>query len=119
FTLAVAALAAPFSSFLPALRHFRGSLALRNGGRSATAGRAQHRVRGGLVAAQIALALVVLAGSGLLLRTFKRLNAVHPGFDPANVSTYWISLPAALQKTNTAGVGFFFSLLHTGGPLPR
>ena len=59
-----------------------GSLASHEGGRTGTAGRAQRRLRGGLVAAQIALALVVLAGSGLLMRTFQRLNAVRPGFDP-------------------------------------
>jgi predicted permease len=110
FTLAVAALVAVACSFLPALRTGRGSLALREGGRSGTSGRTQRRVRGGLVAAQIALALVVLAGSGLLMRTFKRLNAVHPGFNPEHVSTFWISLPGGSHK-NQAAVGGFYSRL--------
>jgi predicted permease len=118
FTLTVAAFAAVFSSFLPALRFSRGELAVRQGGRSATAGRSQHRVRGGLVAAQIALALVVLTGSGLLLRTFERLNAIHPGFDPANVSTFWISLPAGRQKTNTGVAGFHSRLIERVAALP-
>ena len=74
FTLAVAVLVTVACSLVPALRIGRGALALHEGGRSGTAGRVQHRLRGGLVAAQIALALVVLAGSGLLLRTFQRLQ---------------------------------------------
>ena len=40
-----------------------------------------------------------------------RLNAIHPGFDPANVSTFWISLPAARQKADTAVVGFYSRLV--------
>jgi putative ABC transport system permease protein len=118
FTLAVSALVAAACSLLPALRISRGSLARHAGGRSGTAGRAQRRVRGGLVAAQIALALVVLAGSGLLMRTFERLNAIHPGFDPDHVSTFWISLPAARYKNETAVVGFYSRLIDRVAALP-
>jgi len=119
FTLAVAALVAVACSSLPALRiRGRDSLAPREGGRSSTAGRRQHRVRGGLVAAQIALALVVLAGSGLLMRTFQRLNAVRPGFDPERVSTFWISLPAAHYKNEADVVGFYLRLIERVASLP-
>ena len=84
FTIVVAVFVTAICSVIPALRIGRVQLqvALREGGRSGTAGKAQHRLRGTMVALQIALALVVLAGSGLLLRTFQRLHAVRPGFDP-------------------------------------
>ena len=118
FTGVTAAIIAAACSFLPALRMGRGSLASREGGRSATGGRTQRRLRGGLVAAQIALALVVLAGSGLLLRTFQRLNAVRPGYRPEHVSTFWISLPAARYKNPTSVVGFYSRLVERTASLP-
>jgi predicted permease len=118
FTLTVTALVAVACSLFPALRAGRGGLALRQGDRSGTAGRTQRRVRGGLVAAQIALALVVLAGSGLLMRTFQRLNAVRPGFDPEHVSTFWISLPAAGYKNEASVVGFYSRLVERVAGLP-
>src|SRR5207248_67790 len=92
FTVALVVFIALFCSVIPALRIGRGNLAqtLREGGRSGTAGRVQQRVRGALVAAQIALALVVLAGSGLLIRTFQQLHAVRPGFDARHVMTFWM-----------------------------
>ena len=118
FTLAVAALVTVACSVVPALRVGRGALALHEGGRSGTAGRTQQRLRAGLVAAQIALALVVLAGSGLLLRTFQRLHAVRPGFDAAHVSTFWISLPPARYARDTSIVQFYSRLVSAVGALP-
>ncbi len=118
FGLVVAALVAAACGVLPALHVGRGGLTLRDSGRSRTAGRRQHRVRGGLVAAQIALAFVVLAGSGLLLRTYQRLNAIHPGFEPAHISTLWISLPAARHKDDTAVVAFYSQLIDRVAVLP-
>ena len=118
FTLAVAALVTVACSVVPALRFGRGALALHEGGRSGTAGRTQHRLRAGLVAAQIALALVVLAGSGLLLRTFQRLHAVRPGFDAAHVSTFWISLPPARYARDTSIVQFYSRLVSAVAALP-
>ena len=99
-------------SIFPALRIGKVQLfsALREGGRGGTAGRAQQRVRGVLVAAQIAIAVVVLAGSGLLLRSFQRLNAVRPGFSADNVATLWISLPYSRYKGDTAIVRFYARL---------
>ena len=92
FTLVVAVFVVIACGLVPAIRAARSALALREGGRSGTAGRRQHRLRGGLVAAQIALALVALSGAGLLARTFQRLNAIHPGWNPEHVSTFWLSL---------------------------
>ena len=118
FTLAVSGLVTVSCSVLPALRAGHGTLALREGGRSGTAGRGQHRVRGGLVAGQIALALVVLAGSGLLMRSFERLHAIRPGFDPAHVSTFWVSLPPARYKGDTSVVQFYSRLIERVAALP-
>src|SRR5205807_5709633 len=65
--VAISALAAVACSLIPTLRIGRGGLSLRESVRGGTAAREQHRVRGALVAAQIALGLVVVAGSGLLM----------------------------------------------------
>ena len=120
FTLAIGALVALVCGLIPALRIGRGSLetALRQDGRSGTAGRAQHRVRGVLVAGQIALALVVLAASGLLLRTYGRLSAVTPGFEPRNVATFWLSAPGARYPTPTAVSRFYSQLTERVAALP-
>lgn len=108
----VSLLAAAITSISPALRLGRAPLSatLRDGGRGGTVGRAQRRLRGAMVSVQIALALVVLAGSGLLVRTFQRLNAVRPGFDAANVETFWLSLPVA-RYANDSVVARFWSTL--------
>ena len=113
FAIALGVAVALFCSVIPALRIGRVHLsnALREGGRSGTAGRVQQRVRGALVAAQIALALVVLAGSGLLIRTFQRLHAVQPGFDPSHVATMWM-FPPRSRYPNDSSVGRFYAQLE-------
>lgn len=120
FALVVSALVAVVCSIIPALRlgSLRLSVALREGGRSGTAGRVQQRVRSALVAAQIALALVALAGSALLLRTFQRLNAVKPGFDGEQLATFWLSLPDARYSSDTAIARFYTVLLDRVRELP-
>ncbi|HEY2824420.1 MAG TPA: ABC transporter permease, partial [Gemmatimonadales bacterium] len=118
FTIAAALLVALACSALPALRMRGASVATRTGGRSGTAGKAQHRVRGALVTAQIALALVALAGAGLLVRTFQRLHAVRPGFEPGGVSTYWVSLPPSRYKSDTSIVRFYAQLITRVSALP-
>ncbi len=119
-SVAVSALVSVVCTVIPALRLGRLHLsnALREGGRSGTAGKAQQRVRGALVVAQIALALVMLAGSALLLRTFQRLKAVHPGFNADNVLTMRVSLPPARYRTDTAVVHFYASLTDRVGKVP-
>jgi predicted permease len=120
FTFGIAVVVAAVCSFIPALRigRVRLQVALREGGRTGTAGKAQRRLRGTMVALQIALAMVVLAGSGLLLRTFERLHAVRPGFDPTNVATFWLSLPNRRYDSDTLVVRFYDRLLENVRQLP-
>ncbi|MGH7663673.1 MAG: ABC transporter permease [Gemmatimonadaceae bacterium] len=123
FTVLIAVFVAVVCSAIPALRigRVRLSTALRGGGgggRGGTAGITEHRVRGALVAAQIALALVVLAGSGLLLRTFQKLHAVQPGFDADGVATFWMSLPAARYPDDSATSRFYARLTDRVAGLP-
>jgi len=66
---------------------------LREGGRTQTASRRQLSVRSALVVAQMALAVVLLAAAGLMLRSFQRLRSVQPGFDASGVLTFEVALP--------------------------
>ncbi len=120
FAVVTSALVAFLCSLIPAFRIGRVHLsrALREGGRGGTASKVQQRIRSTLVATQIAFALVALAGSGLLLRTFQRLNAVRPGFNPENVATFWMSLPRARYANDTLIVRFYTQLLDRVRNLP-
>jgi predicted permease len=96
FTCGVSLLAALLFGSVPVLRRGNGRLntALRSGDRSASATRTQHRTRGALVVVQVALALVVLVSSGLMIRTYRALTHVDPGFRaPASVQTFRLAIP--------------------------
>lgn len=118
FALLASACAALLSAAIPLQRLHRGPLVLGRATRGGTADRAANRTRQILVAAQIALAFVVLAGSGLLVRSFVRLAAVRPGFDAEHVATYWVSLPPSRYPKDTAIVGFYATLLERARTLP-
>ena len=75
---------------------------LRSGGRAASQSREQHRARNVLVVAQVALALVLLVGSGLMIRTFQALRRVDPGFDPKDVLTLRVAIPESQVRDATA-----------------
>ncbi|MDQ3606085.1 MAG: ADOP family duplicated permease, partial [Gemmatimonadota bacterium] len=95
FTALVALGTGVILGLLPSLRRGENFAALRQGARGMTASRGQNTVRGALVIGEIALALVLLAGAGLMLRTFQQLRSVDPGVDPQGVLTLDLSLPAA------------------------
>ncbi len=80
---------------LPALQASRPDLqtVLKDAGRGTSAGAPRTRVRSVLVVAEVAVALVLLAGAGLLLRSFQRLVAVEPGFNPDRLLTLQVWLP--------------------------
>jgi putative ABC transport system permease protein len=97
FTLAVTLLAGLIFGMLPALQAARINLheSLKEGGRSASGARTQKRIFGALVVSEIALALIVLAGAGLLLNSFLRLRRVEIGIQTSNVLTVEVNLPSA------------------------
>jgi putative ABC transport system permease protein len=120
FALLAGLLAALASSAIPTLRFMRSDLlaGLRDGGRGGTVGGKRQRARGVLVAVQVAFALVVLAASGLLLRSFERLRAVRPGFDPAGVATLWFSLPSQRYTSDTSIVQFLSRVVDGAAQVP-
>src|SRR5205085_6521173 len=67
--------------------------ALKEGGRSSTTGVRRNQVRNSLVVAEIALALVLLVGAGLLLKSYARVQNIDPGFDRRNILTAELDLP--------------------------
>jgi putative ABC transport system permease protein len=95
-TALASVLAGVLFGVLPAIRSgTTGTAALQEGGRSGTSGRGRHRVRNALVTTQIALAVVVVIGAGLMVRSFAALRSVDPGFSAANVLTFEVApLPA-------------------------
>src|SRR6185295_4629342 len=90
FSAAVSVLAGLLFGVLPALRasSTRVMAALRDSSRSATVGRARHRTRNALVMMQVALAFVLVIGSGLMVRSFQALRLVAPGFSADGVLTF-------------------------------
>jgi predicted permease len=95
FTAALALAVGALMALIPVAGLVRIRLAsvLGEESRSATAGRGVTVLRKGLVAAQIALALVLLVGAGLLIATFQKLRAIDPGFEAGRVLTGAVSLP--------------------------
>ncbi len=89
FSLAISLLTGILFGMAPALQASSPDLggAMKESGRSSTSSKTNRRLRDGLVVAEIALAFVLLAGSGLLLRSFSSLLHVDPGFDSTNVLT--------------------------------
>jgi predicted permease len=101
FTLAVSLLAGMLFGFIPAMKYAGAQIAsaLRGGGRTLSQSRERHRARNTLVVVQVGLALVLLIGSGLMIRTFQALRSVQPGFSrPEQVQVLHISIPEAQVK---------------------
>ena len=101
FALAATALSALLFGAAPLVRHTRSENLddLRQGGRGNTAGRERMRGRNLLVVAQTSLALVLLVGSGLLIRSFERIARTDLGFDPEDRLTFGLALPESRYPT--------------------
>jgi predicted permease len=98
YTMIISLVAGLLFGFIPVLKYgsARVGAALREGGRTVSEGRERHRARNVLVIVQVALALVLLIGSGLMIRTLQRLRRVQPGFThPEKVLTLRVSIPQA------------------------
>ena len=106
FAAAVSLLSGLLFGFMPVIKYAgpRVSESLRSsGGRTMSDSRERHRTRDVLVVVQVALALVLLIGSGLMLRTSQKLLSVQPGFrDPAHVQLMRVSIPSAQVKDEEA-----------------
>jgi putative ABC transport system permease protein len=109
FSVALSIAAGVVFGTVPAIVASRPDLTvfLRDAGRDGGASGRRHRLRAALVAAQVALALVLLAGAGLAIRSFQRLTGVDPGFRTDKVLTFAISLPDAPYPTLAAQASFF------------
>jgi len=81
--------------------------ALKQGGRGSTAGAHRNRLRNSLIVAETVLALVLLTGAGLLVKSFVQLQNVSPGFNPHNVLTAEISLPVEKYQRGLPVVNFY------------
>src|SRR4029077_1223906 len=99
FTLGVALATGVIFGIAPLL-HLRPNAmapALKEGGQRTTGGR--HMLRRGLVVSEVALAVALVVGAGLLLRTVNNLSRVDPGFDRSRLVTFAVSLPIARYQS--------------------
>jgi putative ABC transport system permease protein len=91
---------------------------IKEGGRTSIGGARAHRLRNVLVVAEIALALVLLVGAGLMMRSFLQLHRVTPGFDPRGVLTFRVGFPPAVTEDKDVLRRFFRDLLPRLAALP-
>ncbi len=112
FTVLIALATGIVCSLAPALRAFRTDLqeSLKSGGRGSTAGKSENRTRALLVISEVALALVLLVGAGLMLRSFQHLAAVDPGFDPRHLLTFEVAAGGKSYPTGPSRIRFFEQL---------
>jgi putative ABC transport system permease protein len=120
FTLCVSLLAGIVSGLLPAWQASKIDLneALKEGGRSAMTGVRSNYLRGLFVVAEFALALVLLIGAGLMIRSFLRLQAVDPGFNTQNLLTMRLLLPLPTYFERKQRTTFFEQAIKRIGELP-
>ncbi len=121
FTATLAVLTAVIFGAVPALRTSRYGFCetLAEGGHRASAGRSQQRTLSALVVSQIALALVLLTGSGLLIRSFIRLQEVSPGFVPTGLLAAQIIRPdTAANRENSRRAAFCEQVVERLADLP-
>jgi len=104
FTLVISLLSGMLFGLAPALKILRPDLqmTLKEGGRGSSGGR--HRAQGIFVAIELSMAVVLLIGAGLMLRTLSRLWNVSPGFNPNHVLTFDIGLPPSADKVTPAAI---------------
>ncbi|MEO6725682.1 MAG: ABC transporter permease [Blastocatellia bacterium] len=120
FTMGVSLLTGVIFGLAPAFETTRLNLteSLKEGGKNIGGSARSHRLRNALVVAEVALALVLLVGAGLLIRSFARLQAVDPGFNAENVLTMRVGLPGRKYDTDRKRVDFFRQAIVGMQPLP-
>jgi predicted permease len=120
FALVVAAVTALLTGMLPLVQatHLAPAGELREGGRGATSGRARLRWRQTLVAAEIALAVVLVAGAGLMIRTVRNLLTIDPGFRADGVLTMRVSTPSLWYPDSVRVTAFWDDVQRRVSALP-
>ncbi|MFL6208617.1 MAG: ADOP family duplicated permease [Pyrinomonadaceae bacterium] len=120
FTLAVSLLTGLIFGLAPATQasNFNLNETLKEGGRDSATGSRGHRIRALLVVAEVAVALVLLIGAGLLINSFLRLHNVDPGFRADHLLTMQIALPKQKYPDQTHRSVFYDELLRRVEALP-
>jgi predicted permease len=120
FTVLVSFVAAIVSGLAPALAASHGDLAqqLNEGARGSTQGGPGKALRTGLVIVEVALSLILLAGAGVLLKSFSKLQAVNTGFDPHQILAVRLSLPKARYPHLAEVTRFYDALLPRVQTIP-
>ena len=120
FTIAMALVTSVIFGLAPALRALRAGLveSLKDGSQSASSGSARQRFRNTLVVLEMALAVVLLVGAGLMLRSLWALQSTPLGLQPSNVLTMRVALPAESYRSPEQVVGFYQRLMERVKQLP-
>ena len=120
FTAAVSMLTALVCGLAPAFEGARADVqeTLKDGARQVGAGVRHRRLRHAFVVAEIALAVVLLVGAGLMTRSFDSLSRAGTGFDPSNVLTMRAQLPVAKYETDPQRIRFFKQLTTRVSEIP-
>jgi len=120
FVFGLSLLIGAFIGLVPAWPAARADVAetLKEGSRHSSSGRSGNLLRSGLVTAEFALAMILLIGAGLLMKGFSRLSAVNPGFNPQNVTTVQLQLPATRYSEIPKQTQFRRELLERLNGLP-
>ncbi|MEY2556830.1 MAG: hypothetical protein QOE34_255 [Verrucomicrobiota bacterium] len=120
FALGIGGISGVLFGLLPALQASRPHLvdALKEGGRTGAGGTKGQRMRNSLVVAEVALALVLLLGAGLMMRSFLKLQKTEIGMDPSNTLTFRVGLPEAQFPDKETPTRFFEQLIPKLASLP-
>jgi len=121
FTLAIAIASGIVSGIAPSWFHSQTNISdtLKESGRGGSTGPSRHRLRSVLVIAEIALALILLVGAGLLVKGFRALIVVHENFRPASVLTLTLDLPQAQYKEKPGRAAFHDQVLQRLAAIPH
>jgi putative ABC transport system permease protein len=120
FTLGVALLTGIIFGLVPAFEaaRFNFNDSLKEGGKNIGGSVGSQRFRNVFVVTQVALALLLLVGAGLLLKSLNRLQSVDPGFNPRNLLTLRVSLPFQKYDTDQKRIAFFKQLIQQVEAIP-
>jgi putative ABC transport system permease protein len=120
FTFLISMLCVAIFGTIPAVQASKADVttALKEASRGSTGGPGRRRMRDAMVVTEVALAVIVVIGAGLLVKSFRQLQQVDPGFDPSHVLTVGINLPESKYPKREAAESFFMQLAERISALP-